>query len=326
MKPNIAELELARHLDADETIFFERELTHVMTRVFEKLYPQLEALLILPIDRSASPADRTILWREFDAVGIAKIIANYADDLPRVDVLGEEHVVAIRGLGASYGFSVQDIREAQKVGRSLEQRKATAARTAIEQLKNRIGFTGDSANAPNGLRGLFTTPNTNDVVAATAVAAPNGTAWSAASGKTPDEILADMSNLLDSVRNATNGVHRATHLVIPANSFAYIKNTPRSAGSDKSILTWFKDQNPGIEVMDSYSFQAVSQLPSGASGTDSVAMAYVKDPDLLAFAIPMALMQHPPQSRNLEFVVNVEERVGGVIVWKPLSISFMEGV
>ena len=321
--PNVAELELARHLDADETIFFERELTHVMAKTFEKEYPALEAMLILPIDRSASPADRTILWREFDATGLAKVIANYADDLPRVDVLGEEHVAVIRALGAAYGFSVQDIREAQKVGRSLEQRKASAARTAVEQLKNRIGLNGDRTH---NLHGLFTTPNTNDVTAGTAAASPNGTGWSSASGKTPDEILADMSNLLDSVRNATNGVHKATHLVIPANSFAYIKNTPRSAGSDKSILTWFMDQNPGVEVMDAYSFQAVTNLPSGASGTSSVAMAYVKDPDLLAFAIPMGFTQHPPQSRNLEFVVNVEERVGGLIVWKPLIISFMEGV
>ncbi|MDK1020028.1 MAG: DUF2184 domain-containing protein [Candidatus Hydrogenedentes bacterium] len=321
--PNIAQMELARHLDAGETVFLERELTFVMARVIQKDYPQLEAMLILPIDRSASPADRTILWREFDATGLAKIVANYASDLPRVDVFGEEHNVPIRSLGASYGFSVQDVREAAKTGRSLEQRKATAARTAIEQLKNRIGFNGDSTH---GLLGLFTTPNTNDVTAGTASASPNGTAWSSASGKTPDEILEDLTNLQDSVRNATNGVHRATHLVIPANSFAFIKNTPRASGSDKSILTWFKDQNPGIEIMDAFSFQVVTNLPSGASGSDSVAMAYVKDPDLLAFAIPMAFTQHPPESRNLEFIVNVEERVGGLIVWKPLTISFMEGV
>ena len=320
---SIAGLEAARHFDADETIFFERELTHVMAKVFEKEYPALEALMILPVDRSASEADRTILWHEFDAVGIAKIIANYGDDAPRVDVIGEEHVAVIRGMMAAYGYSVQDIRESQKVGRSLEQRKANAARTAIEQLKNRIGFYGDLTA---GLRGLFTTPNTNDVVAAAAAGGATGTAWSGASGKTPDEILVDLSALLDSVRSATNGVHRATHMVIPATAYAYIKNTPRSAGSDKSILTWFKDQNPGVEIIDSYTMQAVTTLPSGAAGTDSVAMAYVKDADLLAMAIPMAFRQHPPQSRNLEFVVNVEERTGGLIVWKPLTISFMEGV
>ena len=320
----IGHLELASHLDADNTIFFERELTHVMARVFEKEYPALEALQILPMDRSASPADRTILWHEFDAAGVAKITANYGDDAPRVDVFGTEHVATIRGIMAAYGFSVQDIREAQKVGRSLEQRKANAAKTAIEQKKNTIGFYGDRQH---GLRGLFTTPNTNDVTASTPAAGSSADlSWSADSSKTPDEILADMSNLLDSVRNATNGVHRATHLVIPANSYAYIKNTPRSAGSDKSILTWFMDQNPGVEVMDSYTFQAVTALPSGTSGTNSVAMAYVKDPDLLAMAVPMAFTQHPPQSRNLEFVINVEERNGGVIVWKPLTISFMEGV
>jgi hypothetical protein len=323
MKVTIGHLELASRLDANETVFFERELTHVMRRVYEREYAELEAFRLLPINREASEADDTILWHAFDAVGIAKFIANYADDLPRVDVYGEEHISPVRPIGAAYGYSVQDVRRSAKTGRRLEQRKANAARMAVDQQMNRVGFYGDSSR---GLKGLFTTPNTNDVTAAAAAAAPNGTAWTATSGKTPDEILADLNDLVDSIPNATRGVHRATHLVIPADRHSYLKNTPRSAGSDKSILQWFQDANPDIVIEKSYEMQAVTSLPSGAAGTDHVAMAYAKDPDNLAMAIPMAFRQHPPQSRNLEFVVNTEARIGGVIVWRPLTISFMEGV
>jgi hypothetical protein len=323
MKVTIDGLEAARHFDADETVFFERELTHVMRRTYEREYAELEAFRLLPINREAGEWADTILWHAFDAVGIAKFIANYADDLPRVDVYGEEHISPVRPIGDAYGYSVQDIRRSMKTGRSLEQRKANAAKMAIMQQMNRVAFYGDSGR---GLKGLFTTPNTNDVTALTAAAAPNGTAWTATSGKTPDEILADLGALRDSVRSATRGVHKATHLVLPADRFAYLNDTPRSGGSDKSILGWFRENNPGLIIEDSYELQAVTSLPSGAAGTDHVAMAYAKNPDNLAQAIPMDFKQHTPQSRNLEFVINCEARVGGVIVWRPLTISFMEGV
>lgn len=323
MKVTIGHLELAQRLDAGETVFFERELTHVMRRVYEREYAELESFRLFPIDREASEADDTILWHEFDQVGAAKFIANYADDLPRVDVYGRENISPIRPIGDAFGYSVQDVRRSAKTGRRLEQRKGSAARMAIEQQMNRVGFYGD---ASRGLRGIFTTPNTNDVTPASAAASPNGTAWTAASGKTPDEIISDLNNLVDAIPNVTRGVHKATHLVLPANRHAYLKNTPRAATSDKSILQWFMDANPEIVVEKSYELQAVTSLPSGTAGTDVVAMAYEKNPDNLAMSIPMDFKQHPPQSRNLEFVINCEARVGGLIVWRPLTIAFMEGI
>lgn len=311
----------ATRLDASERIFAETQLTQVANKAYETDRPKLEGLDILPVTREFGEGARTISWFEWNQVAIAAWLANGADDLPRVDVFGEQHFSRVRGLGNAYGYTFDDIRQAQMADVPLEQRRANAARDGHEQFWDRVAFYGDDTR---GIKGLFTTPNTNDVIASTAAASPNGLGWLAASGKTPDEIIDDMCRLHDSVRSATSGVHVATDMVIAADAYSYISCTPRASNSDTTILEFFKKTRPGVNVMSSETFNAVTTLPSGASGTASVAMAYVKNVDLLAYALTMDFLQHAPQLRNLEFTVPCESKVGGLIVWKPLTISFME--
>ena len=316
-----------KHMDANETIFFEREHETVLLAEYNREYQPLEAMNILPMNTEAGEADDTVRWFAFDAVGFAKFITDGgADDIPMVGVHGEEHTANIRTLGVGFKITMQDIRRSMKANRGLPQRLATTAREAMEQKKNQVGFYGD---ASRGILGLFTAPNTQDITASTPAAGSSANLkWNKASTKTPAEIVGDFLALVESIPNATKGTHRATHVVLPANSLAYIKLTELSAGSGITIFNWIKENYPGITVESSYEFQAVNSgfLPSGASGSDSVGMAYEKRPENLAFMIAMAYLQHPAQQRNLDFFTVCEERVGGVVVWRPLALAFMEGI
>ncbi len=316
-----------KHMDANETIFFEREHETVLRTEYNREYQPLEAMNILPMNSEAGEADDTVRWFAFDAAGFAKFVSEGgADDVPMVDVYGEEHTANIRTLGVGFNITMQEIRRSMKAGRGLDQRKATTAREAMEQKKNQVGFYGD---ASRGILGLFTAPNTQDITASTPAAGSSADlSWSADSSKTPAEIVEDFLNLVESIPNATKGTHRATHVVLPANSLAYIKLTELSAGSGITIYKWILENYPGITIESSYEFQAVTSgfLPSGASGSDSVGMAYEKRPENLAFMIAMAYLQHAAQQRNLNFVTICEERVGGVIIWRPLTVAFMEGI
>lgn len=314
------------HMDANETIFFEREHETVLRTEYNREYQPKEAMNILPMNTEAGEADDTVRWFAFDSVGFAKFITDGgADDFPMVGVHGEEHTANIRTLGVGFNITMQDIRRSMKAGRGLPQRLAQAAREAMEQKKNKVGFNGD---ASRGILGLFTAPNTQDITAETAAASPNETEWNATSGKTPDEIVEDFTNLVESIPNATKGTHRATHVVLPANSLAHLKNTEKSAGSGVTLFKWISENNPGLIIESSYVFEEVDSgfLPSGASGTDSIGMAYEKLPENLAFMIAMPYLQHPAQQRNLDFFTVCEERIGGVIIWRPLTVAFMEGI
>lgn len=110
-------------------------------------------MALLNISTEAGAGAEYITYRQYDSVGVAKIIANYADDLPRADVTGKEFTSPIRGIGIGYGYSVQEIRAAEMTGKALDARKASAAMKAHEQLINRLIFNGD---AEYGLPGFLT--------------------------------------------------------------------------------------------------------------------------------------------------------------------------
>lgn len=312
-------------LDAADSAFFARELEALKSRVWERQYPPFSAWEFFPLSTEIDPGAEVIIWQEMDRIGFAKVIASYASDLPRVDIYGQENSSSIRTVGDSYGFSKQDIRAARFAGRPLDSRKADAARLAAEFRANEIAWFGDRKN---GLKGVLETANANLVVAGTAAASPNGTAWSSASGKTPEEILDDLHNLYQASRTASNDIERVDTILLPPDPYGYINQKARSANSDTTILKFFLGNHPGVNVTTATELTSVpaASLPSGGASAANVAMAYNRSPEKLTHEIPMMFTQHEQQLQGLEHVIPCELRTGGVIVYRPVSISFMESV
>lgn len=303
-------------LDANETAFFQRQLEHIKARTYDVKYAELRYAEFIPVSTEAGSGATTILYYTYDQVGVAKIIASYADDLPRADVFGKENRSPIRSLGDSYGYNVQEIRSAAMAGVPLTQRKANAARRAMEQAQNTIAWFGDSAS---GLLGLLNHPNI------TRASAPNdGTAGARTfASKTPDQIIRDLNNLANTIVSLTKGLEIPDTLLLPIAQYNYIASTPRSSTSDTTILEFFLGANPYIKRVGWLNEAAGAGVT--LAGTD-VAVAYRRDPDALTLEIPQPFEQFPPQERNLEFVVPCHQRTGGVIVYYPLSISVLEGI
>src|SRR5690606_31617625 len=101
-----------------------------------------------------------------------------------------EFSARVRSIGASYGYSVQEIRAAQFAGRSLEQRKASAVRRAVDQKINKLAWLGDAAY---GINGFLTHPN----VTRAAVDLNGGATSTLWENKTSAEILKDMNELVN---------------------------------------------------------------------------------------------------------------------------------
>lgn len=140
-------------------------------------------------------AGETIIYKTYDTVGMAKVIANYADDLPRADVAGTEHTVRVKSIGASYGYNVQELKASAGLGTNLPTRKGEAARRSIEVKLNQIAMTGDAAY---NLHGMLTHPNIGTTTL------PSAKKWAQATGQ---EIVADLDALWNAVRLQSQGVH-----------------------------------------------------------------------------------------------------------------------
>lgn len=308
----------SQNLDANESVFFGRELEHVKARSYDVQYPELKARQMIPVSYEAGPGAASITYEQYDMVGVAKIIASYADDLPRSDVKGKSFTVQVRSIGNSYGYNVQEIRSAAMAGKPLEQRRANAARRAFEEKVNRIGFHGDDEF---GLNGLLTHPNiTSGSVTADGDEGDgnNDTEWVY---KTPSQILRDMNDLVNGIVNDTNGVEVPDTLALPIEHYGLIATTARSTTTDTTILEFFLKTNPYIkEVVPLHELAG-----AGTSGVD-VMIAYRRDPDKLTLEIPQDFEQFPPQERGLEFIVPCHGRCGGVIIYYPLSVAVGEGI
>ena len=307
-------LDAGQRYDGDETAFFLRELEFIKGRTFDIIYPELKARTLIPVSFEAGPGAESITYRQFSQVGIAKLIANYAQDLPRSDVLGKEFTSVIKSLGASYGWTVQEIRAAAMAGRPLNQRKANAARRSILAKENSIAFTGDT---DAGLGGFLTNPNITDV-ALPADGVGASVLWS---DKSPDQIIRDINLLARTVHSVSKGVETVDTLLLPLTQYNLIFDTPRSIHSDKSIGQWVLENSPHLKSVD-----WLNELEdAGAGGTDLM-MEYKRSPDKLTLEIPQDYEQFPVQEKGLEFVVPVHSRIGGVLIYYPLSLAKADGL
>lgn len=300
--------------DAEETTFFLRELEYVKSRTFDTKYPELKARAVIPVSFEAGPAAESITYQQFSQTGLAKLIANYAQDLPRVDIFGKEFTSPVRSEGASYGWTVQEIRAAQAAGRPLNQRKANAARRAIMSLENSIAFFGDAAS---GLGGFLNNPNITDVVL------PNDGAGATTEwvNKTPDQIIRDVNLLTRTIHAQSKGIEFGNTLLLPITQYNILFDTPRSANSDTSIGAWILANNPHLE-----SIEWLNECEGAGAGGSDLMICYNRNPEKLSLEVPQDFEQFPAQEKGLEMVVPVHSRIGGVLIYYPLSLAKTDGI
>ncbi len=314
------------HFDSgeDAAIFFARELDYIKSKSYDKEYPELTAMKHFPITSETDPGAESITYYSYDKVGLAKIIRDYATDLPRADVKGEPTTVPVKGLGDSYGYSVQEMRASRMAGKSLDVRKAESAKYQIDYLFNKIAFIGDSANK---LVGVLST--TNDVPTYTLPNGAGGVAdWL---HKTPDEILADVTGFQKQMVNVTKNVERPDTMLLPPSVYIDI-STRRLTDTGKSIKTYLLENNPYIKTIDEapeLEADAIETNPYASLTPGSgqgVALIYKKDPDKFSIENPMPFYQHPAQAKGLEIIIPCEARVAGAILYYPLSLMIVPGI
>ena len=81
-----------RHDGADNAgIFFAKQLAHIKTKAYDKEFPELSGLKLFPQTSDTDEGASYTEYYSYEPVGFAAIIANYASDLPRVDVKGTPH-------------------------------------------------------------------------------------------------------------------------------------------------------------------------------------------------------------------------------------------
>lgn len=299
--------------DSNESAFLARQLEHIETELYNIDYPEFQSEELFPVSTVAGPGAQQLTYRVYDRFGMAKIVSNYANDIPRVGVKAKEYTSNIRSLAASYYVSIQDVRSAAMAGMDLDRQEAEAARESIEALHDDIAFNGD---ADHNLPGFLSNANIPDV----AIAA-DGTGSSALwSAKTADLILRDMNALVDKVVVDTKGVERPDTMCMPLAQYNLI-STKKIDDTGKTVKLFFLENSPYIKTI-----VPVPKLKAAGAASSDVFFVYKKDPKKLKFHKPVPFEVFAPQPKGMGWENNCHARNGGVVVYKPLSAAKGDGI
>lgn len=323
-------------VDAATSAFFLRDLTEVMGRTFDIKYPDLKARQILPIFTGVDPGAEGYVWRQFDRVGAAGVIHDYGADLPESEVVAQEFQSRCLSLGASYSYSIQDLRKARMAGIPLETRKALSARRSMEQAIEQIAFFGiaqvPGTGASQALRFAPASQNTSDPMAMygftnfpglTVSTTVNDWTLPATSVST---IVSDFNKLFLTVIQNSKGVHTPDTVVFPLSIWSTLATAARSTTfTDDTILQYLLKENPWIKQVYWSTMLETAGLKQDNTTPGPRIMVLERNEENLSLVIPQEFEQLPPQMINLMFKVPCHMRIGGMRISYPKSILALDG-
>lgn len=300
--------------DATDTVAFARELEHVLREVYKTDYPELKSRQIIPVSGEAGPGARLVTHRIWDHTGKAKLGAAAGDDIPRVGVSAAEYSSRIVGLRMGYGYDTDELRESIQLGRQIDDMRADACREVMERTADEVAALG----APEfGIYGFFKNPNVTPTAVVTG-------SWSAAT--TSAQMLGDLTKLLNAIPAATKQVYFPNWLVLGTDEYNLAAVKEVDSTNRISVLQALKDLWKAATGRELTITSWVHADLADAENDGPRAVAFVKDPKIVKWHVPLEFVAMPPQLRNFEFVIPCEMRIGGVDFIRPKAVAYMDGL
>jgi hypothetical protein len=303
------------NLDDTSSAFVARQLTHVRAQTIQVKHAALNAFTLFPVQTEIPVGADTAEQIYYDMVGMATIISNYADDLPRADVVAEKTAVSVRDIGSSYGYSVKELQNAAYAKVPLTTMKASAVKRSNDKKLNDVAFKGDSKY---GITGFIDNANLNEYTL-TADGTGSATKFST---KTAAQMFRDMTAFIESVPIATEYTEAMNTIGISPAAHLALASTTYNTTTGLTVLQTLKEQHPEITR-----WLKIGEFKNAdATGTKDIMIGGYFDADYVRFEIPNRFEQRPVQERNLEYVVNCLSSTVGVTVFRPFAFSIAEGV
>jgi hypothetical protein len=305
--------QVARRLDRAESVFFARETEYIKTRTYDAKSPELKGLRLVPQAGDLPTGIEQITYRRYFEVGRAKVIADYAKDFPRVDTFAKEYTSKVVDIGDSYGYSIKEIRASMRSGKRLDQRRAITSRRTIERELNHITLRTDPIW---GTYGLLDYPGITE-----ATLPADGTGGSKSwPTKSVDQMLRDLSIILDAVNVPTNGIEEADTVLMPLPTRNLLVNT-RLGDNTISLMKYIQDNFPQIKRIE-----WLNELRGiGAGGTNRI-MAGKFDNEHLENQIVGDFEQLETEHVGGEYTIPCIATTGGIIIYYPMAFAYADGV
>lgn len=309
------------HLDAGETAFLARDLEQKLTQSRDVKHRKLRILTegLLPINTELGNATRTWVYEVWDSFGYAKILTGFrAGDFPSVDVSCTEVTGKIFAIGAKMTYDFQEIREAAAANKPLDQKKRAAVVKTIDTKLDRVAWFGD---ADHNLVGLGQYPG---ITSATILndGAGSTTTWST---KTMDLILRDIYNGIAAIKDPTNDIESPDSLYLPSTIHTALGTRLLNSANPNgdSYLSAMRKILADVGIVN---IVGLNELNTASATGGTRAIIFKKDPMILEYFLPVKMEQFAPKEDGLAYDVMFQARTGGVKVYYPLAVAYMDAI
>lgn len=304
--------------DAGESAVVARALEHIEEQIHEVLYADLRAATFVPAIGGVDPGASVYTWRQGDVVGLAKRTSGHSGDLPRADAKVEEFSSRIEGYGASYGYTIQQLREVALASRrgvkmNLDATYAKAAAEMIARTIDNVIAFGD-ADSNGTILGFLNNPNVTLQAAAGL--------WS---GLTATQLLAELFAMVNGVVVASKEAIIPDTILLAQAQLNIVSQTMMGVNSDRSVLSVFLESQRSagrpIEVAAWPILETANAARTGPRG-----VCYKRDADIAGSLVPMPFEAQAPQPKGLEIVIPCEGRCGGSVIKRPVGVVYRDGM
>ena len=295
----------------DYGFFLARELEHILPKIFEVEYADIKYDMVLPINSEVSRGKDSYTYRIYDGSGSMRRIGSQAKDLPRADIVRKEVTHKVESYGASFGYTVQELRAAEEnPGTQLEQRRGNVVRRVYEEQMQKLAYFGEPGS---GLKGFFNNDQVDKLV-------PDK--WFDTVGITADEILELLNESVTRIVDNSNMKEVPDTILLPYSAYRKISTMKLGTVSDTTVLQFFLKTNEVITDIE-----PINELTASKSGgflSKDRMITYARNSDKLEMHLPQPLEFFAPQLQGLEYTVPAHARHGGVALYYPKSVMVTE--
>lgn len=317
------QIQIMNMQDAATLGFLQRNFERIDTEINRNVYPEITYPQLVPVDSSGDPWTQVVRYFSHAEYGAANWINGNADDIPLAGITRTSATTQVHLAAIGYGWGLEEINIAQRMGVDLNGEDAAAARLAAEQMTQAVAMVGDPTK---GFTGIFN-----------AAGVPTSTAqydWTDFANVTNAQVISEFNALLMFIPNQTNQSTQANTVILPLSDWNALAQRTIAVGAGGSIevvggnlLQWLMSNNIYTATTGQQIFiRADKALETAGAGGTKRKVVYRRDPQVLKMYIPMphqflGVFQPGP----LRYEVPGIMRLGGVNVRRPQEMHYMDG-
>lgn len=307
--------------DANDQFFLSNQLQSTDPTAYYHLVPGVVGRRIIPAIAGVSPNASVYKFKMSRLQGAAKRGGSRGRGAPSVSVVRTEETQAIKLLEAEASWTIDEVRASRHAGENLPEETMQSAVTSIEQKIDEVLAVGD---VPAGIYGLANNP---------AIGFSNATAaWA---GATSDQILGDITGLVDSalvglkqgqMPGSDMPMFDQFALYLPYRYKTKMETTRIGTPNDETIMSFIEKRYSSIK-----SIKFWWRLDTANAGNPTAVLAPALDngamnPMAGGAILPMDFEQLPEQYDGRSVIVPCAGKCGGMAVRHAVAFRYLRNM